>query len=514
MQSDVSVRLFRLLWVGVFLAVLAGTGAGGGVASAQAASYYYGELDSTDFIREADNERTNVRADGLMSSSYNVPYIELTAGLFSAATAVKQYSEVGQLVLPRGFTHARAALELSDRFISWDCSADTDVLVETSNASLSILFPGDRASSFQDAILPYAREVTLVDDPSIDGEVADEKVCVAPEALEESFFYKPDGQIGNANQGRGRSPTSVAAYMPPTGQLIGSHEIIYPADDATMTHTRIMYDGELPTEYSYAQFASAPTAGRLIADPYQYSAVFHADGSLFGNGFGTLSFSCTGGTVAGTADNSWCDREYTVTVLVPPPEFGGAAASVVLPLFDAETSGSTASVSCAFQADGLCRDVIRSADYLGDTLLAGSTHDFAIKAYSETPFSALILGIGASEVGAPVGTTDLVVTVGVVEDYSATAGYRLGNISYSNNEAQELFFNAQALVVTHIFDTITVPANNSNITLTREPCSPRQPEQCLVVSISDLTFLKTFSQPIYTITAVNTEAQQTTRYAR
>ena len=556
------MRLFRLLWVGVLLAVLAGTGIGGGVASAQTQQefFYTQPFDvNKPFLRVTANERTSVHADGIIRTYvddmgvaqdlYRVPYIEVNFLLQSRSSGDRNYQEGGRYVMPRGFTSSRTSYKggtLNPEYTSWDCSGD--IVLDTGGPSLSTINgprPAEmrqaRSSSTSTYFLPYALEITLTDDPTIAGVLPDKKVCIAPEALKENSFYNAADSIGNANQGRGASAAPVPAYDPETfdtqfntlvnpdaGYVIvpGSEEIIFPADGAAITHTHIMY-GQLssdpsaasgyPTGYDYLDIENAPALGR-IAGPFTYTVTYHADGSLSGNGLGALSFSCSGGynpndsgdennpNVDGLRlDSSWCTRDY-----VPDAD---VSSNELLPSFDADVSGSAVAVTCAFQIDGLCRDVTTSsADYVGSTLLTGSTHDFVMKVYSEKQLSLLRLGIGASAPDVPIGTAEVVVEIRLAEDYTVAKGYRLSTVVYGNNGAQEIMRNNEGFRVTPFLNAVSVPANN--VTLSSEPCAPNQLEQCLVATISDVTFLADLSHSVYSLTAINVQAQQTTRYLR
>ena len=519
--------------MGVLVVALASTGSGvvgGGVAGAQAgATYYYGEA-SAPFQRSADNERTNVNYNGQTGSSYNIPYIEFTMTFISAESNSAPpvgiaWQEVGKFVLPRGFTSGRVSADLiADQYLSWDCSGDT--VINTASDSASGIQPGRASSAFQEVLLPYAREITLTDNPKISGNAGpDYKVCIAPEALEANSFYNLGAGIGNANQGTSTADT-VAAYTPPTGYMVGSSEIIYPADGATVTHTRIAYSGLTPpTGYSFANFESAPTTNRLIPEPFSYTVVYHDDGRGSGNGVDTLSVSCTGASdrafyvnssgtdinLAATAANpNLCDRSYTpdAVPLINP------SAGLSIPSFGVPTPGLSVAISCAFQVDDLCRDVTSLGGYVGDEIYTGTTHDFALKAYSVAPFAVLRLGIDVSGgVGAPIGTARVVITVRVNQDSSTATGYRIDRVEYGNVLAEEIRLNNEAFpITTPGLSAIEVPALESNVTLTREPCAAGQPEQCLVATISDITFLEAFSKPVYTITAISTKALQVTHH--
>ena len=541
------MKLFRLLWMGVFLAVLAGTGIGGGVASAQTQQeFFYTESLDADkqWLRVTDDERTNVNAEGLVrtyvdaagdtQTAYNVPYIELTAVLQARSSGTTTYQEGGSHTMARGFTSVRHSIKIfpsPKEYIHWDCTGD--LTLNTRGDSVTNIGANGSFDSFSSAFLPYARELTLVEDDDANTVAAtipaSGKVCVAPEALDANPFYFAATGIGNANQGRGRSADVLGAYTPPTGWVIESSEIIYPADGATIEHTRLLYE-QLPADthalhlniflpggaFNHLDIENAPTAAR-IAGPFTFTATYHADGTASGNGVGRISTSCTGGYDPNESrsdairnldglrlDNSWCTRSY-----IPLPDI---ATDLLPPSFDADVSGSAVAVTCALQVDGICRDVTSSADYVGDTILTGSTHDFVMKVHSTKPLSLLRLGINASGPGAPVGTSDVVVEMRVVEDYSTDAGYRITNLTYLNNGAEEILRNNEFSLVTNALDTITLPYDN--VTLTSEPCSANQPEQCLVATISNVTFTAPFTQPVYSLTAMNTQAQQTTRYAR
>ena len=545
MQSDVSVRLFRLLWVGVLLAVLAGTGISGGVASAQTQEpYFYTQSRdaSKSFVRITDDERTNVGADGLTRTYtdvagdeqllYSTSYIEVTAIVQARSSTANQfYQEAGRHTMARGFTSVRYSITTGTgagvRYLSWDCSGT--LVLDVSGPSLTSIGGNSSFDTFSSAFLPYAREVTLVEDDDATTDPAtipaSGKVCVAPEALDPNPFYLPSAGIGNANQGRGASAHDVAAYTPPEGWVIESSEIIFPEDGATIEDYKQVYRHivgttparAFPVGFDYLTIESASTEG-VIAGPFISTITYHADGANTGNGIGRLSFSCSGGYNPNTTgdemirdvdglrvDNSWCTRGH-----VPVYE---ASTDLLLPSFDADVSGSAVAVTCAFQVDGICRDVTTSSvDYIGDTILTGSTHDFVMKVHSTKPLALLQLGIGASGVGAPVGTAPVVVEMRVAEDYTTATGYRLSNLTYSHNLAQEIMRNNQAFRITPSLDSINTPIGN--VTLTSEPCSANQPEQCLVATISNLTFTAPFARPVYSLTAINTEAQQTTRYAR
>ena len=546
-----SVRFLRFLWVGVVLVILAGASAGvvgvsGGVASAQTQEpYFYTQSrdPSQPFVRVTDDERTNVGADGLTRTYtdaagdeqllYRIPYIEVTV-IFQSRSGLRiNYQEAGRHTMARGFTSVRHSISEGTgagvRYLPWDCSGP--LVTDTSGPSLSGISDDNSTPSFTSAFLPYARELTLVEDddattdPEAIPELVNGKLCVAPDALDANPFYLPAAGIGNANQGRGASAHNVAAYMAPTGWVIESHEIIYPEDGAAIEDYKQVYRHVIgssparafPVGFDYLTIDSAPTEG-VVGGPFISTITYHDDGVNTGNGIGRISIACSGGynpNITGDVtitnvdglrrDNSWCTRGH-----VPVYE---ASTDLLLPSFDADVSGSAVAVTCAFQVDGICRDVTTSSvDYIGDTILTGSTHDFVMKVHSTKPLALLQLGIGASGPGAPVGTADVVVEMRVVEDYTTATGYRLANLTYSNNGAQEVMRNNEAFRITPFVDAVNTPTGN--VTLTSEPCSANQPEQCLVATISNLTFTAPFARPVYSLTAINTEAQQTTRYAR
>ena len=443
---------------------------------AYSAPYFYSESSLREFVTDADSIFTNVNPDGTDNdTTYDVPYIRTLALLYAGTTA-RSAAEAdvitqGTLVVGRGFTHSTAAIDGTNTYISWDCSVA--VQIDTSDTATTTLAEGSVINALNDVILPYARELTLTHDA---GTETDMTVCVAPEALADNTNY---------------GVSTITAYTAPAGWTIESSEIISPDNGAFISHSRTANADEIAL------------GNELITDPFRYVATYNAAGDKVGNAGNALSFTCTGGSdrLTGLVDNSFCTRDYTPALSVSTPDTGEPPPSFT--------------VSCGFQVDGLCRDITRYSSYVGKTLNAGSTHSFALKAYTPTTFSRFQLGIGAAEIGAPIGTAQVVITVIVTRDYSTTTGYQVGVVTYGNNSAEEIIPDAAGTEnINATITAITQPADNTNVTLASEPCSASRPTQCLVVSISDLVFTDTFINPVYAIAAIDTQSKLTTHHPR
>ena len=444
--------------------------------------YFYSESSLREFVSDADSIFTNVNPDGTTNdTTYDVPYIRVLALLYAGTTtnpspAVEAITQ-GTLVVGRGFTHSTAAIDATNTYISWDCSAA--VQVNTSDTATETLAAGSVINALNDVILPYARELTLTHDA---GTSADMTVCVAPEALTD-----------NANYG----VATITAYTAPAGWTIESSEIITPDNGAFISHSRIANSNTI-------------ALGNELTETFRYVATYNTAGDKIGNAGNALSFTCTGGSdrLTGILDNSFCTRDYTPALSPNSPDTGEPPPSF-------STTGAVTSVSCGFQVDGLCRDITRYSSYIGKTLNAGSTHSFALKAYTPTTFSRFQLGIGATSVGAPIGTAQVVITVIVTRDYSTTTGYQVGVVTYDNNSAEEIIPDAAGTEnINATITAITQPADNTNVTLTSEPCSASRPTRCLVVNISNLVFTDTFISPVYAIAAIDTQSKLTTHHPR
>ena len=445
---------------------------------------YYSESSLREFVTDADSVFTNVNPDGTDNdTTYDVPYIRVLALLYPgvSATASTDVITQGTLVVGRGFTHSDAAIDATNTYMSWDCSVALQV--DTSDTATTTLATDGVVNALNDAILPYARELTLTHDA---GTETDMTVCVAPEALTDNPSY---------------GVSTITAYTAPAGWTIESSEIITPDNGAFISHSRIANRNTI-------------ALGNELTDIFSYVATYNTAGDKIGNAGNALSFTCTGGSdrLTGAPDNSFCTRGFTPALSPsspdtgePPPSFGTTGATTI----------PAASVSCGFQVDGLCRDITRSTNYVGKTLNAGSTHSFALKAYTPTTFSRFQLGIGATSVGAPIGTAQVVITVIVTRDYSTATGYSLSSVTYGNNSAEEIIPDAAgAENINATITAITQPADNSNVTLVSEPCAASQPTQCLVVNIDGLVFTDTFISPIYAIAATDTQSKLTTSHLR
>ncbi len=149
-------------------------------------------------------------------------------------------------------------------------------------------------------------------------------------------------------------------------------------------------------------------------------------------------------------------------------------------------------VSCGYSMDGTCRDVLDyHVDYKRDTIMTGTTHDITLKAYSQRGIDYFQIGFGVEGVGSPSSSAEAMITVHVSMNYSDST-YVIDDIVY--------------------VDPNNILGTDATFSVDMEECMLNSPNQCVVLTISELLFREQMYHEPFLIEAVDTSRYNAVHY--